>query len=128
MNNMFPGCCFFFIIMQVKCVDFVLAILYIVLVSLFLGGGLIHRAKSKKKSSPSSEPKGEQSSVKPDTIQAQVYLILCLAFAAALLQLKFLIALFYVSLRCYKTHHREIGLSCQQYKDTWPDFTGSYSV
>ncbi|KAJ4891157.1 Patched family protein [Raphanus sativus] len=58
--------------LEVKCVDFVLAILYIVLVSLFLGGGLIHRAKSKKKSSPSSEPKGEQSSVKPDTIQAQM--------------------------------------------------------
>lgn len=58
--------------LEAKCVDFVLAILYIVLVSLFLGGGLIHRVKSKKKSPPSSEPRGEQSSVKPDTIHAQM--------------------------------------------------------
>ncbi|CAH8284969.1 unnamed protein product [Eruca vesicaria subsp. sativa] len=58
--------------LEVKCVDFVLAILYIVLVSLFLGGGLLHRIKGKKKSSPSSEPIGEQSSVKPDTIHAQM--------------------------------------------------------
>ncbi|CAN6827337.1 unnamed protein product [Brassica oleracea] len=59
--------------LEAKCVDFVLAILYIVLVSLFLGGGLLHRIKGKKKSSPSSsEPRGEQSSVKPDTIHAQM--------------------------------------------------------
>lgn len=64
--------------MQAKCVDFVLAILYIVLVSLFLGGGLLHRIRGKKKSSqmrPLSEAGGERNSAnlqKPDTIHAQV--------------------------------------------------------
>lgn len=60
--------------MQAKCVDFVLAILYIVLVSLFLGGGLLHRIKGKK-NRPLSEANGGGNSVnmqKPDTIQAQV--------------------------------------------------------
>lgn len=64
--------------MQAKCVDFVIAILYIVLVSLFLGGGLFHRIRGKKKTSqmrPLSEAGGEGNAVnlqKPGTIQAQV--------------------------------------------------------
>lgn len=61
-----------------KCVDFILAILYIVLVSLFLGGGLLHPVRGKKKTSQMgtlSEASGERNSVnqqKPDTIQSQV--------------------------------------------------------
>ncbi|WZZ54559.1 hypothetical protein YC2023_054666 [Brassica napus] len=61
--------------LEAKCVDFVLAILYIVLVSLFLGGGLFHRIKGKKNSSPLSEARRDRSSVNPqkaDTIHAQI--------------------------------------------------------
>ncbi|EFH67498.1 predicted protein [Arabidopsis lyrata subsp. lyrata] len=64
--------------LEAKCVDFILAIVYIVLVSLFLGGGLLHRVRGKKKTSqmrPSSEAGGEQNSAnlqKPDTIHAQM--------------------------------------------------------
>ncbi|KAL9308591.1 putative protein patched/dispatched [Arabidopsis thaliana] len=64
--------------LEVKCVDFILAILYIVLVSLFLGGGLLHRVRGKKKTSQMgtlSEASGERNSVnqqKPDTIQSQM--------------------------------------------------------
>lgn len=67
--------------MQAKCVDFILAILYIVLVSLFLGGGLLHRVRGKKKTSqmrPLSVAGGEQNSAnlqKPDTIHAQVFVL-----------------------------------------------------
>ncbi|CAH2060365.1 unnamed protein product [Thlaspi arvense] len=60
--------------LEAKCVDFVLAILYIVLVSLFLGGGLLHRIKGKKKR-PLTEANGDRNSVnpqKPDTIHAQM--------------------------------------------------------
>lgn len=75
--NMFPG--WVGLIMQAKCVDFVLAILYTVLVSLFLGGGLFHRIKGKKNSSPLSEASRDRSSVNPqkaDTIHAQVLCVL----------------------------------------------------
>jgi Niemann-Pick C1 protein len=64
--------------LEVKCVDFILAILYIVLVSLFLGGGLLHPVRGKKKTSQMgtlSEASGERNSVnqqKPDTIQSQM--------------------------------------------------------
>ncbi|XP_018477401.1 uncharacterized protein LOC108848510 [Raphanus sativus] len=61
--------------LEAKCVDFVLAVLYIVLVSLFLGGGLLHRIKGKKNSSPLSEASRDRSSVNPqkaDTIHAQM--------------------------------------------------------
>ncbi|KAL0740960.1 hypothetical protein Bca4012_082473 [Brassica carinata] len=61
--------------LEAKCVDFVLAILYIVLVSLFLGGGLLHRIKGKKKNSPLTEASRDRSSVNPqkaDTIHAQM--------------------------------------------------------
>lgn len=58
--------------MQAKCVDFILAILYIVLVSLFLGGGLLHRIKGKKKSSQMRPMPEAVNSQKPDTIHAQV--------------------------------------------------------
>ncbi|CAG7907360.1 unnamed protein product [Brassica rapa] len=61
--------------LEAKRVDFVLAILYIVLVSLFLGGGLFHRIKGKKNSSPLSEASRDRSSVNPqkaDTIHAQM--------------------------------------------------------
>ncbi|CAN7137118.1 unnamed protein product [Brassica rapa subsp. narinosa] len=61
--------------LEAKCVDFVLAILYTVLVSLFLGGGLFHRIKGKKNSSPLSEASRDRSSVNPqkaDTIHAQM--------------------------------------------------------
>ncbi|XP_019056675.1 PREDICTED: Niemann-Pick C1 protein-like [Tarenaya hassleriana] len=66
--------------LQAKCVDFSLAILYIVLVSLFLGGGLFHRIREKKKSFrmrplSTAEAGGGQSSVNPqkaDTVHMQM--------------------------------------------------------
>lgn len=97
---MFPGWVGF--IMQAKCVDFVLAVLYIVLVSLFLGGGLLHRIKGKKNSSPLSEASRDRSSVNPqkaDTIHAQV--TLCFSLCSTIHHMKFELLISNMDARCF---------------------------
>lgn len=42
--------------MQVKCVEFSLAIVYIVLVTAFFGWGLLHRTRERKGPSPRMKP------------------------------------------------------------------------
>ncbi|XP_010539022.1 PREDICTED: Niemann-Pick C1 protein-like isoform X2 [Tarenaya hassleriana] len=66
--------------LEAKCVDFSLAVLYIVLVSLFLGGGLLHRTRETKNAFgmrplSNAEAGEDQTSVKPqkaDTIRMQM--------------------------------------------------------